>query len=49
MSQYIGQAKAKGFIFVQSEDGLRDLHTSFPIEREILDRMEANSGPGPRD
>ncbi len=44
MSQYIGQAQGKGFIFVQSEDGQRGLHTSFSIEREVLDGMEAN-GP----
>ena len=44
MSQYVGQAKAEGFLFVPPEDGLRGLHMSFPLEREVLDRLEAN-GP----
>ena len=44
MSQHVGQAKAKGFLFVRPEDGLSDLHTSFPIEREVLDGLQVN-GP----
>ena len=42
MSQYVGQAQADDFLYVRPEDALRGLHVSFSIEREVLDRLEAN-------
>ena len=44
MSQYVGQAKAECFLFFRLKGSLSGLHVSFPIEREVLDRLEAN-GP----
>ena len=42
MSQHAGQTQANGLFFVRGEDGQRGLHTRFPIEREVLDKLEAD-------
>ena len=44
MTQYAGLARAEDALFVNPEDGLPGFHMSFPIEREVLERLEAN-GP----